>query len=89
MWDDKIYEDYIAVFKRKLIWFDGKYLHYEELPEERLEVEIRRVRSYLYSAKKQNWYYTSWKNVDQYKAEYEYLTSIIETRYNEYRYITL
>ena len=73
MEDDKIYEDYIAAFKRALVWCNGKYYHYEDVPEERLELEIQRVSSYLSTAKKQNWCYA---------------TSIMKLRYDGYKYIT-
>ena len=88
MEDDKIYEDYIAAFKRALVWCNGKYYHYEDVPEERLELEIQRVSSYLSTAKKQNWCYASWRNIDHYKTKYEYLTSIMKLRYDGYKYIT-
>lgn len=88
MGEDKIYEEYIEAFKKALLYQSGKYCHYEDLPEYRLENEIHKARSNLSNAKKQNWYYASWRNVDRYKAMYEYLTSIIERRYDEYKYIT-
>lgn len=88
MGEDKIYEEYIEVFERVLTWCNGKYCHYEDLPESRLEVEIQRARSNLSNAKRQNWYYASWRNVDRYKTKYEYLTSIIKRRYDGYKYIT-
>lgn len=88
MGEDKIYEEYIEAYEKALTWCNGKYCHYEELPEYRLEMEIQRARSNLSKSKKQNWYYASWRSVDQYKTKYEYLTSIIKRRYDGYKYIT-